>query len=139
MKINPRLKKILKIAFYTSPLIGILAITPVFIIRTLSYDIYPRVILSITLIIFFAWVINISIFQYLEKLELRRSSFNLRYILSYLFSVSFIMLAVRMHKFFFFGDYYNLRIQRITFPLRLYCNGNFFEYCYFNNSGPNST
>lgn len=116
MKINPRLRNIIKIAFYTSPLIGILAITPMFIIRTLSYNIYPRAILSITLIIFFAWMINISIFHYLEKLELRKSTFHFRYFLSYLLSVSFIMFAIRMRKLFFSGINITYEINELPSP-----------------------
>ena len=103
MKEDIQIKKILKVALYTSPLIGILAITPMFIMKTLSYDMYPRAVLSITLIIFFAWVINISIIHYWEKFEFRKSSFNIRYFVSYLLSVSFIMFAMRMRKLFLFG------------------------------------
>ncbi len=117
MKMNANIKKILKVALYTSPLIGILAITPMFIIRTVSYNIYPRAVLSITLIIFFAWVINIFLIYFWRKFEFRKESFNiLRYFLSYLLSASFIMVAMRMRKLIFSGLNANCEISQSHSP-----------------------
>jgi len=117
MKINSNLKKFLKVALYTSPLIGILAITPMFIIRSVSYNIYPRSVLLITLITFFAWVINISIIYFWRICEFRKESFNiLRYFLSYLLSASFIMVAMRMRKIFFSEIYATSEITQSHSP-----------------------
>lgn len=102
MQINSNIKKNLKVALYTSPLIGILAITPMFILRNVSYNIYPRSVLSISLIIFFAWMINIFILYYFKELQYRKKLSNiLRYFVSYLLSAGFIMFAIRMRKIFF--------------------------------------
>ena len=104
MRINSNIKKNLKVALYTSPLIGILAITPMFILRNVSYNIYPKAVLSITLIIFFAWMINIFVLYYWEKFEQRKEPLNtLRYFVSYLISVTFILSAIGMRKLFFSG------------------------------------
>lgn len=102
MKINSNNRKILKVALYTSPLIGILSITPLFIVRAASYQIYPRSILSITLIIFIAWMINLAIINYWGKFELQTNFYKiLRYFASYLLSASFILAAMRMRKLIF--------------------------------------
>ena len=77
MKINSNNRKILKVALYTSPLIGILSITPLFIVRAASYQIYPRSILSITLIIFIAWMINLAIINYWGKFELQTNFYKI--------------------------------------------------------------
>ncbi|MFW6275783.1 MAG: hypothetical protein ACOC2M_04030 [bacterium] len=102
MQINSNIKKNLKVALYTSPLIGILAITPMFMLRNVSYNIYPRYVLSISLIIFFAWMINIFILYYFEEFEYRKKPSNiLRYFVSYVLSSGFILFAIRMRKIFF--------------------------------------
>lgn len=102
MKINSNNRKILKAALYTSPLIGILSITPIFIVRAASYDIYLRSILSITLIIFLAWMFNLVIINYWGRFEIRKKFYKiLRYFVSYLLSVSFIMVAMEMRKLIF--------------------------------------
>ncbi len=102
MKINSNNKKILRVALYTSPLIGILSVTPLFIVRAAPFNIYPRAILSITLIIYLAWMINLAIIHYREKFELRNNFYSIfRYFVSYLLSVSFIMVAIRMRKLIF--------------------------------------
>lgn len=117
MKINSNTKKILRVALYTSPLIGILAITPIFIIRAASINIYPRAILSITLIIFLAWMINISIIYYWDRFELRKNFLNiLRYFVSYLLAASFIMVAFGMRKLIFFSLNANWEITQFYSP-----------------------
>lgn len=104
MKINSNNRKILKVALYTSPLIGILAITPIFILRAASFTLYPRSVLSITLIVYFAWMINLAIINYPGKFELWKNFQGIiRYIISYILSASFIMLAIRMRKLVYFG------------------------------------
>jgi len=102
MKINSNNRKILKVALYTSPLIGILSITPVFIVRAAPYQLYPKVILSVTLIIFLAWMINLAIINYWRKFELQKNFYKiLRYFVSYLLSASFIMVTMGMRKLIF--------------------------------------
>lgn len=104
MKADSNMRRIFGIALFTSPLTGILIITPIFIIRAASPDRYPGAVLSITLIIFLAWMINIFMIHYWEKFEFRRSFSNgLRYIASYLLSGSFILFAIRMRKLVFTG------------------------------------
>jgi len=117
MKINSNIRRIFRVALYTSPLIGILTITPIFIIRAASSNIYPRAVLSITLIIFLAWMINISIIYYWGKFEFRKFFFNiLRYFVSYLLSVSFIMFAMRMRKLIFSSFNTNCEITQSHSP-----------------------
>jgi len=117
MKINSNIKKILKVALYTSPLIGILAITPIFIIRAVPYNLYPRSVLSISLIIFFAWVINIFIIYFWDRFEFKKVSFKiLRYFLSYLLSVSFIMVFMILRKIIFSGIYSTCEINQSHSP-----------------------
>ncbi|MGD9992207.1 MAG: sensor histidine kinase [Salinivirgaceae bacterium] len=117
MEINSNIKKNLSVAIYTSPLIGILAITPIFIIRAASFNIYPRSILSITLIIFLAWMINILIIYYWGKFELRKNLLNiLRYFVSYLLSASFIMVAMGMRKLFLSSLKVNCEITQSHTP-----------------------
>jgi sensor histidine kinase YesM len=117
MKINSNNRKILKVALYTSPLIGILSITPLFIVRAASYQIYPRSILSITLIIFIAWMINLAIINYWGKFELRRNFYKiLRYFVSYLLSASFILIAMRMRKLIFASLNANCEISQSHSP-----------------------
>lgn len=117
MKINSNNRKILKVALYTSPLIGILSITPLFIVRAASYYIYPRSILSITLIIFLAWMINLAIINYWGKFELRKNFLNiLRYFVSYLLSASFILIAMRMRNLIFASLNTNCEISQSHSP-----------------------
>lgn len=102
MKTNSNNSKILKVALYTSPLIGILAITPLFIVRAAPYHIYPRSILSTTLIIFLAWMINLALVNYWNKFEFRKNIHKIsRYFASYLLSASFILIAMRTRKLIF--------------------------------------
>ena len=117
MEKNSNNRKILKVALYTSPLIGILSITPLFIVRAASFDIYPRSILSITLIIFIAWMINLAIINYFGKFELRRNFSNiLRYFISYLVSASFILVAMRMRKIVFSSLNLNCELNQFHSP-----------------------
>lgn len=102
MKKYSNIKKNFEVALYTSPLISILAITPMFILRSVPYNSYPKAVLSISLIIFCAWIINIFILYYLENCKFRKKLFyTLRYFISYLLSVSFIIVAIKMRKIFF--------------------------------------
>jgi hypothetical protein len=117
MERNSNNRKILKVALYTSPLIGILSITPLFIVRAASYQIYPRSILSITLIIFLAWMINLAIINYWGKFELRTNFYKiLRYFVSYLLSASFILIAMRMRKLIFASLNANCEISQSHSP-----------------------
>lgn len=117
MKRNSNNRKILKVALYTSPLIGILSITPLFIVRAASYQIYPRSILSITLIIFLAWMINLAIINYWGKFELQKNFYKiLRYFVSYLLSASFILIAMRMRKLIFASLNANCEISQSHSP-----------------------
>jgi two-component system, LytTR family, sensor kinase len=117
MEINSDIKRTLKVALYTSPLIGILAITPMFIIRMAPFSVYPRSILSISFIIFFAWLINICIIYLWDKFKLRDKTFQfVRYVTSYLFSTSFILIAMRVRKLFFSGIYSSFEINQSHSP-----------------------
>ncbi len=117
MERNSNNRKILKVALYTSPLIGILSITPLFIVRAASYQIYPRSILSITLIIFLAWMINLAIINYWEKFELQKHFYKiLRYFVSYLLSASFIMVTMGMRKLIFASLNANYEINQSHSP-----------------------
>ncbi len=102
MNTNLFINKTAKVAIYTSPLIGILAITPIFIVKMAPFSVYPRSILSISFIIFVAWLINICIISFVAKFKRRERKFYLvKYLASYVFSTFFILIAMKVRKLFF--------------------------------------
>jgi LytS/YehU family sensor histidine kinase len=112
MKPDSNIKRLFKVAIYTSPLIGILAITPIFIHRAVSISIFPKAVLIITLATLTVWWLNIFLFFISENLRTFKYARVIRYIVSYLLSVVLIIAAMRMLRLCFYSQ---SEIQIITF------------------------
>jgi two-component system, LytTR family, sensor kinase len=98
MEPDKNIHRLIKIAVYTSPLIGILAITPIFIHRAVSIYVFPRAVLIITLATFSVWCLNILLFYSSENIKSLKNSTAriLRYVISYAISTVLIIFAARM-------------------------------------------
>lgn len=112
MNPDSNIKRLFKVAIYTSPLIGILAITPIFIHRAVSISIFPKAVLIITLATLTVWWLNIFLFFMSENLRTFKYARVIRYIVSYLLSVVLIIAAMRMLRLCFYSQ---SEIQNITF------------------------
>jgi len=112
MKPDSDIKRLFKVAIYTSPLIGVLAITPIFIHRAVSISIFPKAVLIITLATLTVWWLNIFLFFMSENLRTFKYASVIRYIFSYLLSVVLIITAMRMLRLCFYSQF---EIQNITF------------------------
>ncbi len=99
------LKKLFRIAIYTSTGIGIITVGPVYIIGIILGNISTTNLILIKLLsssvvgisffVFLFWVINIALLKYLNKRILSHKKQNIRYILSYL--VCFLlMFSIRL-------------------------------------------
>ncbi|HBH84773.1 MAG TPA: histidine kinase [Bacteroidales bacterium] len=104
MKPDSNINRLFKIAIYTSPLIGILAITPIFIHKAVSVSIFPKAVLIITLATLSVWWLNIFLFYVSENIKAFKYSRVLRYILSYVISVIIIIAAMRMLRLCFYSQ-----------------------------------
>ena len=112
MKPNSNINRLFKVAIYTSPLIGILAITPIFIHRAVDISIFPKAVLIITLATLTVWWLNIFLFYIAENLKTYKYTRILRYISSYLLSVILIIAAMRILRLCFYSQ---LDIPAINF------------------------
>ncbi|HBE42212.1 MAG TPA: hypothetical protein DDW27_13565 [Bacteroidales bacterium] len=112
MKPDSDIKRLFKVAIYTSPLIGILAITPIFIHRAVSISIFPKAVLIITLATLTVWWLNIFLFFISENIKSFKYARVIRYIVSYLLSAVLIIAAMRMLRLCFYSP---SEIQNITF------------------------
>lgn len=94
MTSNIPVKKLLKTSLYTSILVGaVLTIAPLATMRSVSVIGFSSGILLHTLFIFFIWLINISLVYLIENYGWRKFSVYLRYILSYIICIGFIVLV----------------------------------------------
>jgi two-component system, LytTR family, sensor kinase len=91
MKLNRLQKKLLKTAVYTSPVIGVVGITPVFIAHSHSFVVFQVGLLLITALVFCIWMINIGMTGFYEQQFSGKNSNRLRYLLSFLFIFLFIL------------------------------------------------
>jgi hypothetical protein len=98
MKFDSDINRLFKLAVFTSPLIGVLAITPIFIHRAVSISIFTKAVLIITLATLTVWWLNIYLFYMAEKFRTFKYVRVIRYILSYIISAALIMAAMRMLK-----------------------------------------
>ena len=96
MKSDFKINSLFKIAIYTSPLIGVLAITPIFIHKAVSVNIFPKAVLIITLATILVWWLNIFLFYLSQNIKSLKYAKVLRYILSYVISAILIIAAMRM-------------------------------------------
>ena len=81
MKSDSDINRLFKVAVFISPLIGVLAITPIFLHREVSINIFPKVVLIITLATLTIWWLNIFLFYLAEKFRTVRYIRIIRYIM----------------------------------------------------------
>jgi sensor histidine kinase YesM len=91
MKSTTLQKKLLKAAVYTSPVIGVVGIAPVFIAHSHSFAVFQVGLLLITALVFCIWMINIGITGFYERQPVESRSTRLRYLLSFLLIFLFIL------------------------------------------------
>lgn len=101
MKLNIQIKKLFKVGLYASPLIGILSITPIFIIKEFPLNIFPKAFVLIAISTFSVWWLNIFLIYFSVKFKNYKFHKISRYFLSYIFSVSLILFALSMFKLCF--------------------------------------
>lgn len=103
-----QLRQLLKMALITSPIIGIYTIIPIVLfiysfheskVMLLFWDDYKLfvAVLGITVVVFIWWLINIWLFNFLDKRIKKRVSNNWKYILSYsiIFAIVLILQSIR--------------------------------------------
>jgi len=116
MKTDQDVKRLLKTAIYTSPLIGILAITPIFIHRVVSISMFPKAVLVITFANLAVWGLNIFLFYVTEKSISFKYTRVIRYILSYVISIILLVLATRMLRLGLYSQVYIPDMTSRHFP-----------------------
>jgi sensor histidine kinase YesM len=104
MNSNSNINRLFKIAIYTSPLIGVLAITPIFIHRAVSINIFPKAVLIITLTTLTVWWLNIFLYYLVEKFKSINYTRIIRYIISYAISIILVIAAMRMLRLCFYSQ-----------------------------------
>ena len=97
MKLNIQISELLKVGLYASPLIGVLSITPIFIIKELPLSVYPKAVAIVSLVVFSIWWLNILFIHVLESIGNKKLK-KLRYLLSYVLMAAFILLAISSFK-----------------------------------------
>lgn len=106
MRSESDINRLFKVAVYTSPLIGVLAITPIFIHRGVPISIFPKAVLIITLATLAVWLLNLFLFSLFEKPGAFKYSRLIRYILSYIISVVVVSAAMRMLRLGLYSQTY---------------------------------
>jgi sensor histidine kinase YesM len=110
------IKNLFKTAIYTSPLIGILAITPIFIHRAVSISMFPKAVMVITLATLTVWALNIILFYLFENAVSFKYSVVIRYILSYVISMTLLILATRILRLGLYSQVYIPDMTSRHFP-----------------------
>lgn len=87
MVLPSTIKRQLWVAAYTSPVVSVLAVTPVFMLGSSSSRDYPITILFFTAFFFVMWIINIGIYAWLSRGQTDAGPAWLRYMISYLVSL----------------------------------------------------
>ncbi|HVU57828.1 MAG TPA: histidine kinase [Puia sp.] len=119
MTATPSIKKQLKFALYTSPVIGTLAITPITIIDRYSLDKWLLSALSIMTLALTLWGINILLWHWSKEAAIKRYviSFLVNLILSWLVSM-FVFHAGHHSSFFHFHLILFLSIDTVILILQ---------------------
>src|SRR5438034_9293253 len=89
MQLKQSLKKLVFVSLYTSPIIGALLITPIFILNDYLFNLYPKVVILVTFYVFLVWSLNILITYLVNKWPATKK-YNL--LLSYSLCIVFIPL-----------------------------------------------
>jgi len=87
------IKKLFKTAFYTSLLIGALALAPIAVMHSVSLDGFFKGIAQHTLFILFIWAINILLVFLIEKYSRGDLPAYSRYVFSYIICITLIALT----------------------------------------------
>jgi two-component system LytT family sensor kinase len=87
MPIASTIKRQFWVAAYTSPVVSVLAVTPVFMLGGSSSRDYPLTILFFTVFFFVMWIINIGLYFWLSRGQADAGPAWLRYMISYLISL----------------------------------------------------
>jgi len=96
------IQKLCLLALYTSPVIGLLIVSPNFIANPVAVGSFPVAILFMSLLVLFIWAVNILLTWLIKKRDRDNNTF--RYLLSYLMCVGCTVVAV---QFMFFGALHN--------------------------------
>lgn len=84
-------KKLLKTSIYTSPLIAVLCVAPVIMmVKPLPFATFQVGIVVLTVVVLCIWLINLGLYNLIEKYGSGRWSNQFRYLLSYLLVFGFI-------------------------------------------------
>lgn len=116
MKPGTDIKRLFKTAIYTSPLIGILAITPIFIHRAVSLSMFPKAVIVITLATLTVWGLNIILLHISENALSFKHAGVIRFILSYVISMIILILATRMLRLGLYSQVYFPDMHSRHFP-----------------------
>lgn len=106
MKTKNNIYRLLQTGIYTSPLIGILAITPIFLHRDVPVSVFPKAVLIITLATMAVWGANIYLFYKSENIKSVKYAGLVRYILSYIVSLIIIIATMRMLRLGLYSQTY---------------------------------
>lgn len=101
MELNNLIKNLIRIAFYTSPVIGALIIIPVFMRTEFSFWPFLKAISFATFVLLTIWFINIFLTAVSENKPNNKYILKLRYPLSYFLAVPITVFLILFSKSFF--------------------------------------
>jgi two-component system, LytTR family, sensor kinase len=104
MPIASTIKRQFWVAAYTSPVVSVLAVTPVFMLGGRSFGEYPLLILFFSVIFFILWSINIGIYFFLDRRQ--EDAGWRRYLMSYLICV--LLTGGAFHAFHGIGLHFHI-------------------------------
>jgi two-component system, LytTR family, sensor kinase len=100
MKSNPLISNLIRMALYTSPVIGVLIVIPIFIRLSLPFLFFVKAFFFALFIILMIWAINILLVYYSEKSRNEKFRTKYRYPASYLLVISiFVLLILILNSF----------------------------------------
>ena len=94
MKSNSPVKSLIKIAFYTSPVIGLLMVLPLFMSLLQLNSLFFITFLFLVINLLITWLINISLVYVSEKYFSEKFVSKFRYPLSYLLVISISIILI---------------------------------------------
>ncbi len=94
MKSNPLISNLIRMALYTSPVIGVLIVMPMFLRFSFPFLLFLKAYLFACLILLMIWIINILLVYFSEKSRNEKFRTKFRYLGSYLFVISFSLLLI---------------------------------------------
>lgn len=103
MKPDSYIYRFFRTSLFTSPLIGILAISPIFINRGIPVTTFPQAVLIITGVTLIIWWLNILLLYANERLNSPRYLNPVRYLITYIIAILLTITAMKMLRLCFFG------------------------------------